>query len=470
MKSTSTNCVPNPRSLRAADKIDGWTLASYLGGGGNAVVWRVEVALKMLRDPRRSESMKRFRREVELQSRLTGTEGVMPILSYSLPVIPSGSHPAWAAMPVATPLGRHLGSDPTARDVVTCILKVAETLAVLHGQDISHRDVKPENLFILDGNFVVGDFGLVDGPDLEAITVIGKPVGSRFYIAPELIIDPTATDGLPADVYALGKTLWVLLTGQNAPLPGRMRVEEEALRVSSYRPDDKLRGIDALIDAMTANAIEDRPTVEKVIRSLRAYLDPETASMEVPQLSEIAEDLGAIVEPRRRKAEEAQLREDMLGSARSQLGEIQYALIESLREEGVPVHSTCGDFVARHAVEIRGFGHVVAGGVGATFGNEAVRPATLSIPNGFYLVSGLGIVDMGNSLIRICAGHIFSRRGEHYGPTQVNSFALWFDHEEAVIGTDAVVSAMYRLDTELRTRLPESLAALVVKLNEYDLR
>jgi hypothetical protein len=474
VKSTSTSRTRTPRTPRAGDKIDGWTLASYLGSGGNAIVWRavddqVEVALKMLRDPRRSESLKRFRREVELQTRLTGTEGVMPIISSSLPDAASGSQSAWAAMPIATPLKRYLGSDPTAKDIVTCIVKVAETLEILHVQEISHRDIKPENLFLLDGNFVIGDFGLADGPDLEAITDVGKPVGSKFYIAPELIIDPTSTDGLPSDVYALGKTLWVLLAGQNAPLPGQMRFEEEALRVSSYRPDENLRGIDALIDAMTANAIEDRPTIAKVIRSLRAYLDPASLSTEVPRLSEIAEDLGAIVEPRRRRAEEAQLREDMIGSVRLRLAEIQNSFIGSLKEEGVPVHSTCGDFVARHATEIRGFGHEVAGGVGATFGNEAERPATLSIPNGFYLVSGLGLVDMGHRLLRICAGHIFAHRGNYYGPTQVNSFALWFEYEEAIIGTDAVVSAVNRLDTELRSRLPEYLAALVVKLNQYEL-
>jgi hypothetical protein len=152
------------------------------------------------------------------------------------------------------------------------------------------------------------------------------------------------------------------------------------------------------------------------------------------------------------------------------LAEIQHSLIGSLKEEGVPVHSTCGDFVARHATEIRGFGHEVAGGVGATFGNEAQRPATLSTPNGFYLVSGLGLVDMGYGLLRVCAGHIFARRGNHYGPTQVNSYALWFDYEEVVVGTDAVVSALNRLDNVLRARLPEYLAALVAKLNEYDLR
>jgi succinate-acetate transporter protein len=93
----------------------------------------------------------------------------------------------------------------------------------------------------------------------------------------------------------------------------------------------------------------------------------------------------------------------------------------------------------------------------------------LSIPNGFYLVSGLGLVDMGHRLLRICAGHIFAHRGNYYGPTQVNSFALWFEYEEAIIGTDAVVSAVNRLDTELRSRLPEYLAALVVKLNQYEL-
>jgi len=185
---------------------------------------------------------------------------------------------------------------------------------------------------------------------------------------------------------------------------------------------------------------------------LHAYLDPLTASTAVPPLGQIAEDLGAIVEPRCRQAEEAQFRADMFGAVHNQLGNIQNAFIGSLKEQGVPVHSSRGDFVARHAVEIRGFRGSAAGGGGATFGNEAERPATVSVPSGFYLISGLGTIDMGNNLIRICAGHVFARRGQHYGPTQVNSYGHWFDHEDVIIGTDAVSSAMNKLAEELQAK------------------
>lgn len=95
------------------------------------------------------------------------------------------------------------------------------------------------------------------------------------------------------------------------------------------------------------------------------------------------------------------------------------------------------------------------------------RPATTALPSEFYLISGLGIVDMENDLVSVCAGHIFSRSSQL---TPDSVYQHWFQYEELVIGTDAVSDAIDRLANELRARVLEPLKELVAKFDEYDLR
>jgi serine/threonine protein kinase len=65
--------------------------------------------------------------------------------------------------------------------------KFLETLVNLHDSDISHRDIKPDNLYLLDGNWVLADFGIASFPGKEAITEAGRKLGPMFYIAPEML-------------------------------------------------------------------------------------------------------------------------------------------------------------------------------------------------------------------------------------------------------------------------------------------
>jgi serine/threonine-protein kinase len=68
-------------------------------------------------------------------------------------------------MPIATPLDQAL-SGASVENVVAAIRSISETLSRLkkeHG--IGHRDIKPGNLFEIDSQYLVGDFGLVALPD-----------------------------------------------------------------------------------------------------------------------------------------------------------------------------------------------------------------------------------------------------------------------------------------------------------------
>ncbi len=106
---------------------------------------------------------------------------------------------------------------PWYRFVALWMAQAADGLAAAFQQGVLHRDIKPTNLILdEDGRVVVVDFGLArslrERPDPTARGVSGTPP----YIAPERVLgDWTRTDQR-ADIWALGATLYELLTWQRA--------------------------------------------------------------------------------------------------------------------------------------------------------------------------------------------------------------------------------------------------------------
>jgi serine/threonine protein kinase len=178
-----------------------WTLVERLDRGGNGVVWLARHddgrsgAVKVLHRLS-GERRARFRDEIEFLLGDPG-EGILPLIDCD-----DGSEPGWYVMPVATPLRDALGEDATLEQRVAAIQMVASTPSRLAAQGIGHRDVKPENLFGLNGEFMVGDFGLVTYPEKDPVTRSGKRLGPIDYMAPEMRADADTAAAEPADVYS----------------------------------------------------------------------------------------------------------------------------------------------------------------------------------------------------------------------------------------------------------------------------
>lgn len=107
-------------------------------------------------------------------------------------------------------------------------LQLCDALAAVHAQNIIHRDVKPSNCFLLEtveGDFAkLIDFGIVR--DLDASgeqTSTGTVLGTAGYLAPELHAG-TAKASVLTDIYALGVTLYKLVSG-HLPWPGSAAIE-----------------------------------------------------------------------------------------------------------------------------------------------------------------------------------------------------------------------------------------------------
>jgi serine/threonine protein kinase len=228
---------------RSGDIVGPWTLLDRLGRGGYATVWRAakvdgdDAALKLINVNKvEREPYQRFVREIGFLREHGDVPGILPVLEAHLPDAPTRADQPWLAMPVARRVSLALAS-ASLSEILEAVAVFAETLASLQEDfDIAHRDIKPGNLYELEGKWLIGDFGLVALPGAEALTVDGRQVGPAHYTAYEMIVSPTTSDPHLADVYSLGKTLWVLATGQRFPPEGHQPVGTRGFEVGNFRP------------------------------------------------------------------------------------------------------------------------------------------------------------------------------------------------------------------------------------------
>jgi serine/threonine protein kinase/sugar lactone lactonase YvrE len=263
--------------MKAGDQFGAWELVERLGGGGNGDVWKArhedgrEGAVKLLRRAGRNRRA-RFRAEIDFLLNKDPGPGVLPLIDFSLP--DAKSEPAWYVMPLARLLREALGQDTRIEERVGALLVVARTLARLAEREIGHRDIKPENLFERDGEYLVGDFGLVTYPEKDPVTRSGRRLGPTDYLAPEMRVNADTADAQHADVYSLAKTTWVVLSGRAPPLPGPHRIEDDAYRLGTYLTYPRLDELDLLLERCTRHVPQNRPSMAEVANELEAWLKP----------------------------------------------------------------------------------------------------------------------------------------------------------------------------------------------------
>jgi len=191
-----------------------------LGEGGMAVVFLAHdprhdrlVALKVLKPEISVEvGAERFLREIKLAARLTHP--------HILPVYDSGEAEGLLFYVMPNMEGQSLRErldrerQLPLEEALRIAREVASALDYAHRQHVLHRDVKPENILLHEGNVMLADFGI--GKALsggKSITQTGMFVGTPTYISPEQAAGETSLDGR-SDLYSLGCVLYEMLAGE----------------------------------------------------------------------------------------------------------------------------------------------------------------------------------------------------------------------------------------------------------------
>jgi len=172
-----------------------------------------QVALKVLKPEISAEvGAERFLREIKLAARLTHP--------HILPVYDSGEAEGLLFYVMPNMEGQSLRErldrerQLPLEEALRITREVASALDYAHRQHVLHRDVKPENILLHEGNVMLADFGI--GKALsggKSITQTGMFVGTPAYISPEQAAGETSLDGR-SDLYSLGCVLYEMLAGE----------------------------------------------------------------------------------------------------------------------------------------------------------------------------------------------------------------------------------------------------------------
>lgn len=235
--------------LRAA-LTESYIIDRELGRGGMATVYLAQdrkhdrtVALKVLHpDLAASLGAERFLREIKLVARLNHPH-ILPLfdsgeadmfLYYVMPYVEGES------------LRERLDREKQlpVDEAVHHAKSIASALDYAHRQRIIHRDVKPENVMLYEGEAMVMDFGIaraVSSASNDTITQAGMMVGTPAYVSPEQAAGEQGLSG-QSDQYSLACVLYEMLAGER-PFDGATAAAVMAKRFTeTAKPLKVMRG------------------------------------------------------------------------------------------------------------------------------------------------------------------------------------------------------------------------------------
>lgn len=437
------------KGQKCKGKINDYELVHKLGEGGNGEVWLAagphgDVALKLLKRRRQLDTVPRFYRELEALDRLANVKEVLPLVDRSVQSGANGQ--LWFAMPVAIPLRKKLQNADVA-EISAAFSQLAAGLAKVHGLGVVHRDIKPDNLYWYDGRWVLGDFGLSDFDDAEPLTQSDRKLGPAFYIAPEMLNDAKNSEGHPADVYSLGKTIWVCATGQNYPLPG---VHEPAFlpsAIASFNSDPRAASLDELLRRMTQLDPQRRPSAEFISEEL-ALLTTTHSMTTPPDPASALWRLKNAVAPHLTEEQERSHRErigrQIAEQLREAIGSIALTIrdqtgLESIRWYRVPASWGHTEFMGSPSIEWSHQGGFVF----------AAGPPT----NRWHFAIGFRCQLLSNGNMVQSTGYHLDHTYNDHSVTTMDDPELWRDGGESPNGTPSAIALLNRLITGLHDNL-----------------
>lgn len=262
-------------------EIRDYQLRDVLGRGGMGVVYRArhtrlnkDVALKVLSDRaiRNPQTVRRFEREMQIVGQLEHPNIVRALDAGEF----NGIYFLVMELVEGADLAQLTAQQTTLKVADACevIRQAAIGLQYAHDLGLIHRDVKPANLMLtcdVDGKAVVKvmDLGLAlatEGAAVNPLTDQGQLMGTLEFMAPEQSIGTSPVDHR-ADIYALGATLYRLLTGTvpfggptfNTPARRLFGMTNQAAPSVSTRMANLPKRLSEIVDGMLSTEQAERP-------------------------------------------------------------------------------------------------------------------------------------------------------------------------------------------------------------------
>ena len=249
-------------------RLDGrYEIHELIGVGGMANVYRCtdtlddrEVAIKILKDEylNNEEFIRRFKNESKAIAVLSH-QNIVKVYDVSF-----GDMIQYIVMEYIDGITLKEYIDQQGiiewRDTLHLTTQVLKALQHAHECGIVHRDIKPQNIMLLqDGTIKVTDFGIARFSDKATRTMTEQAIGSVHYISPEQARGDL-TDG-KTDIYSVGVMLYEMLTGK-LPFDGDSAVTIALMQLQSTpkRPREVNPGIPIGLEQITMRAMQKNPT------------------------------------------------------------------------------------------------------------------------------------------------------------------------------------------------------------------
>ncbi|MBL8149670.1 MAG: protein kinase [Blastocatellia bacterium] len=270
-----------------------YEIIEEIGEGGMGVVYRAQdysrdrqVAVKVLKREYVSDetAIRRFARESEAAMRIVHPNVVA---TYEYGLLPTGQ--AYIVMELLN--GNSLESELFAdhrlipQRVLTIMRQVCLAVSEAHHQGVVHRDLKPNNIYLVNPNsstpvVKVLDFGIAMLKDIpnQSLRITGPDVaiGTPLYLSPEQAMAKPLDER--SDIYSLGVVFYELLSGSTPftgknyrevlmahinepPTPLEQRVDidkwfsELVMKMLSKKPQDRIQTIDEVLEILNSNRI-----------------------------------------------------------------------------------------------------------------------------------------------------------------------------------------------------------------------
>jgi serine/threonine protein kinase len=274
-----------------------YRLDSLIATGGMGEVWKGwdqdldrETAIKVLREEYAFDEgfLKRFRAEARHTASLSH-DTIAALYDYG-----EIDGRAYIVMELCKgrPLSEIIEENPDGLPegrVISVLVDLSRALDAAHAKGVVHRDVKPENILVDDGDdwhMKITDFGIARSQDQARLTKTGLVMGTAQYLSPEQAMGKQATS--LSDLYALGIVAYEMLVGHR-PFTGASQVEIAMAQVKKQPPalpESISPDLRHLVMMLLAKAPANRPrsaaAVARILESIQRGEEPRFTTGAIP--------------------------------------------------------------------------------------------------------------------------------------------------------------------------------------------